>query len=424
MSLLLDALKKAAQEKQKASAGQDDGQGQSDSQRDDSSSDKAEAGYAASNTNTTDSSDNDLELSLNEDSTELNQPSTGIQADQELSIEPDPVELELELEKTPATTSTVSDEALQLLVYKTNKQHRRTQKKIWGSIIFGAFFILVVGGVSYYYAMLEDVEALERKHKLAMRVVQSQPVTRPHILQSMQDEITAAKEVDVRKTPEKAVEKVTATQSKAAPQVQKKQPAFTIQKTEKRDPVSVLLNRAWQAYAVQDYSTAEKAYAEVLRREPNNRDALLGDAAIAVKSSNYERARAAYKLLLRLDPRDPIATAGLSSLDEAAPDSLGESKLKFMLQQQPDAAHLHFALGNLYAKQKKWPQAQEEYFNAWQGDSENADYAFNLAISLDQIGKYREARRFYESSLVLSTGKNINFSVDAVRKRLDQLVAR
>ena len=185
-----------------------------------------------------------------------------------------------------------------------------------------------------------------------------------------------------------------------------------------------MLNKGWNAYSNADYAVAADAYNQVLEREPRNRDALLGIGAIAVKQEDYGQAKAAYKQLLRLDPRDQIAVAAMSNLDELAPDLLGETRLKFMVQQQPVAAHLHFALGNFYAKQSKWPEAQGEYFSAWQGNSENADYAFNLAVSLDQLGKTDEAKRFYEQSLNLSAGQNISFSIEAVKDRLNKIAVR
>lgn len=142
-------------------------------------------------------------------------------------------EEQLELEKSSATTATVSDEALQLLVYKTNKQHRRSQKIIWGSIISGALFILLSGGVSYYYGMLEDVEALERKHELAMRIVQNQPVTKPHILKSMQESKAAGdKVISTEKKPARQSNAVAVDKPVAAPAKQTNR-TVSIQKTEK-----------------------------------------------------------------------------------------------------------------------------------------------------------------------------------------------
>ena len=70
-----------------------------------------------------------------------------------------------------------------------------------------------------------------------------------------------------------------------------------------------------------------------------------------------------------------------------------------MLQNSPDDTHLNFALGNVYAQQNKWKLAQQSYFNAWQHDNENADYIFNLAVSMDQLGKQKQAVDLYRDCL-------------------------
>lgn len=394
MSLLLDALKKAAKEKQQAS-----------------SADNSAAQNSVSNKD-------EIELSLDEAvATEQQSPRQEPSQTEELSIEPVP-----ELEKISATTSTVSDEALQHLVYKTNKQFRRKQKMIWGSALGGALFVLLLGGAYYYYVMLEEVESLERKHEITMRLFKSKAIENDKKIPAMANPAQHMQQVAVNKKSSKP--ETIAPQTKRATGSKSSAGVFSIQRTEKRNPVSVLLNRGWHAYGNADYVVAADAYSQVLEREPRNRDALLGIAAIAVKQGDYEQARSAYKVLLRLDPRDQIAVAAMSNLDELSPDLLGETRLKFMVQQQPESAHLHFALGNYYAKQSRWPEAQGEYFSAWQGSSENADYAFNLAVSLDQLGKQDEAKRFYEKSLNLSAGKNISFSVEVVKQRLSKMAAR
>jgi tetratricopeptide (TPR) repeat protein len=397
MSLLLDALKKAAQEKQQASSNGSGAEQDPDKHKD------------------------ELELSLDESVIAEQQPPVSPQLEtpqaEDLSIEPAP-----ELGKAGATTSTVSDEALQLLVYKTNKQFRRKQKMIWGGTLAGALFMLVVGGAYYYYVMLEEVEALERKHEIAMRLFESQSIKNNKRRPVIENSVQPVQQISINKKSSKTAAVVP--QTKKASGSKQSTGILSIQRTKKRDPVSALLNRGWQAYGNADYAVAADAYNQVLKREPRNRDALLGIAAIAVKQGDYPRARAAYTELLRLDPRDQIAIAGMSNLDELTPDLLGETRLKFMVQQQPDAPHLHFALGNFYAKQSRWPEAQGEYFSAWQGNSENADYAFNLAVSLDQLGKQDEAKRFYEKCLELSAGKNISFSVEAVKDRLSKIAAR
>ena len=442
MSLLLDALKKAAQDKQKAKDLDKEGI-QSPAKGEDDAMEAVNITQPPVEIAPQD----DAELTLEgfEDQhgpvdaeTDLKGPDDNEQADfsdDDLDAAPEfTVDPPFELENKAVSTSTVSDEALQLLVYKTNKEYRRSQKILWTGLLSAAVVLLIAGGFYYYNGMLEEVEALERKHEIAMRSVKEQPTdkyiaTRPNIEPSETQQAQSV--VKETKASRPSVKKEGIKKKAASPTKQSQQKSdrstgavFSVQRTEKRDPVSALLNKAWHAYAEEDYAAARDAYSQVLNREPLNRDAWMGEAAIAVKKGEYERARSAYSRLLQMDPRDEIATAGLANLDETKADTLSESKLKFMLQQQPNAAHLHFALGNYYARQNKWLEAQSYYFNAWQGDSKNADYAFNLAVSLDHIGKQEEAVRFYRSCLELSTGQNISFSVQAVKDRLGRAVRK
>jgi len=418
MSLLLDALKKAEKEKLKAreaeAAATENEMQQSEEldAQDELTVQSSEPDYE----NAAQGKEDDLELSLDEDVPEQEMVAEDVEVE-ELEMEARPIELE----RVNATTSTVSDEALQLLVYKTNKKYRQRQKIIWGGLISTAMVILMLAGGYYYYGMLEEIEALERKHKLVMRSVHTEPIKQKQITKST--ESMAVVKVQLSE-PVSKVKQTTKKVTAASVQAVATKRKFSIKKTNTHDPINDLLRNAWLAYNREDYVTADRDYGEVLKREPKNRDALLGIAAAAVKNANYEKARSTYQLLLKLDPRDQLATAAIMNINKLSVSMQDESQLKFMLQQQPTATHLNFALGNYYAGKKQWPEAQSEYFKAWQGDSKNADYVFNLAVSLDRLGKPDEALRFYKESLVFSKDKNIGFSKTEVENRIKQLSAK
>ena len=416
MSLLLDALKKAEKEKLKAreaEAAKADADAQKivapDSKK---TSSPGPVSMADSEELPPNDFNDDLELVLNEDELEP------VQAEPELEETVEAVETAKEPEKVSATTSTVSDDALRLLVYKTNKKYRQRQKAIWGGLLSATIVILAAAGSYYYYGMLEEVDALERKHKLAMRSVRNDSVVqqaiaeqKPAAVEKVQIEVAIPKQNKVVAKP-------------PLQQVEVTRRDYSIKKSNAADPVSALLKNAWIAYNKSDYSVASRDYEKVLRQEPKNRDALLGVAAIAVKNSNYKKASASYELLLKLNPRDQLAMSAMVNINKLTSSVQDESQLKFMLQQQPSATHLNFALGNYYAKKSQWPEAQSEYFKAWQGDSQNADYTYNLAVSLDQIGKPKQALRFYKDSLLFANDKNISFSKDEVEQRIQQIVAK
>ena len=164
--------------------------------------------------------------------------------------------------------------------------------------------------------------------------------------------------------------------------------------------VDPTLLSAYQAFSHGEDAVAQQQYRQVLQRDVRNIDALLGMAAIAQRQGRYADAFGWYQKVLEVEPKNTIAQSALinaSNVDSVAT----ESKIKNMLAQQPEAAHLHEALGNLYATQNQWPAAQEAYFNASRYASNNADYAFNLAISLDHLSKSGLALIQYQRALDL-----------------------
>ena len=54
-------------------------------------------------------------------------------------------------------------------------------------------------------------------------------------------------------------------------------------------------------------------------------------------------------------------------------------------------------------------------------DSENADYAFNLAISLDQLHQKKPALEYYQRALALAQKKAGSFNAAQARTRVQEL---
>ncbi len=164
------------------------------------------------------------------------------------------------------------------------------------------------------------------------------------------------------------------------------------------DPV---LLAAYQAFTRGEDASAQQQYRQVLLRDVRNVDALLGMAAIAQRQGRDADAAGWYQKVLDVEPQNMIAQSAMAAPQANTDIVSAESRIKSMLAQQPDAAHLHAALGNMYAEQSQWPSAQNAYFDASRFAPNNADYAFNLAISLDQMGKRNLALAQYLRALEL-----------------------
>lgn len=405
MSLLLDALKKAAKDKEASSVAK------AREQQTESLSVLPESAA-------------ELEFSLDEApaSKADNEPLSNNEAELQAVIDPIP--------------NTVSEEALQVLIYKTNHAHKRQRWVIWGGATFVSVLVLVISGLYFLNKIQQEVAVLEEKHRINMQVVQAEPVktatTQPvanvssvAAAETIQKRAVSQQQTVTTKPLHKkssASNTVASTVHAPAARQQNASGAINVTMGEKRDPVGMLLTKAWSAYNRSDYAQANNLYAQVLEREKNNRDALMGLGAIALKNNDSAAALQYYNKLLQLDPRDPVANAAILNMNNStSPDVLSESKLLYLLSLDPAAADLYYALGNKYSAQSKWPEAQAAYFSAFEHDSSSADYAYNLAVSLERLGRASVAVKYYNYALQLANNSNISFSPEVVRTRLEQI---
>ena len=177
------------------------------------------------------------------------------------------------------------------------------------------------------------------------------------------------------------------------------------------------IKRAFSAYQ----------YEAVLQKDGRNRDALLALAILDARRGELDLAELRYQRILEIDPRDMHANAALLAI-RGRNNPLSESRIKYLLSIQPESAPLNFVLGNLLASGKRWPEAQAAYFRAYVAEPDNADYAFNLAVSLDQLRQPRGAINYYQRALDLSrnTASNsyVGFNQQSLLVRIRELQHR
>lgn len=180
------------------------------------------------------------------------------------------------------------------------------------------------------------------------------------------------------------------------------------------------LQEAYQAYQQGNYAKAKKLYLAVLQEDNHSRDALLGLAGISAQNQQISQAKTYYQKVLQFYPKDAVAEAGLIDLQgEEMPEN--ESTLKNQLNQQPESSHLQFVLGNFYSRQNRWGEAQQAYFEAYRRNNQHPDYAYNLAVSLDQLGKSQAALPYYQRALKLSANHHASFDLQVVKERISEL---
>ena len=181
--------------------------------------------------------------------------------------------------------------------------------------------------------------------------------------------------------------------------------------------VNPVLSKAYEDFNRGSFATAKTAYEALIKMEPYNIEALHGLAAIAVVEKRWNAADHYYERILVADPKDAAALSGLINLHGQNNPGAAESRLKGITSEQPDSAAAQFALGNLFASQQRWADAQQAYFKAYSADAENPDILYNLAVSLEHMNQARLARQYYLLALDATKRRPAGFDTAVVGAR-------
>jgi Tfp pilus assembly protein PilF len=185
------------------------------------------------------------------------------------------------------------------------------------------------------------------------------------------------------------------------------------------------LELAYAALTQGRLADATSGYLEVLKTNPEERDALLGLAYVSHQEGRDEEARDYYKRVLRQEPGNPTARAGLlvQNLSNDAEDVSAGSR--DVAEQHPGSAAAQSVLGHSLVRQGRLADAQMAFQRAHVLEPSVALHAFNLAVALDRLKSHAAARTFYERALSLSRqsgGEQASGLPHAVvQQRIDEL---
>ena len=227
--------------------------------------------------------------------------------------------------------------------------------------------------------------------------------------------IEEAQQVTLNRTSEKPKRRL------AGDAIASESASIEVTKSNPQAGINPNLISAYEAYNAGNDVEAQKLYKQVLQRDIRNLDALLGLGAIASRQGRIADANGWYGKVLEIEPRNGLAQSALLDNQLQLSAAQGntqetESRLKNMLAKQPDDANLHIALGNYYAERNQWSSAQQAYFDAYSLNA-SADNAFNLAVSLDHMGKPKLALPYYQRALELASS-NSNIDKAALEARI------
>jgi tetratricopeptide (TPR) repeat protein len=204
-------------------------------------------------------------------------------------------------------------------------------------------------------------------------------------------------------------------------QAAREPPPLRMDRTQETPSVPAEISAGYDALRRGDYAAARRSYQAALGADSANLDANLGLATAEARAGNISAASLFYRKALELDPRNATAMAGMAALADASRPGAVEARLREDVMRNPQSAALRLALGNVYAAQKRWSEAQGEYFEAHRLDPANPDIAFNLAVSLDNLGRSALAAQFYRRALDSARGQPAQFDPAAVNRRLAEM---
>src|SRR5450631_124336 len=280
-------------------------------------------------------------------------------------------------------------------------------------IALGGTVLLLAAGASYVWYIISPGSTQPPRPFVSMPAVESlaKPATTP-LQNNLVPEIVSPRPANIPKKAHITKPSATAIMSR----VSKNNPLQIEQHQD--EPIDPLLNNAYFAYRSGKFEQAQQLYREVLKLDSSNTDALLGLAVIAQRRGEDTIAAHYYAQVMALDPRNAVANAGMSALTT---DGNRESRLKTLLSEQQNSSPLYFALGNYYAEQSRWGEAQQAYFNAYRLEPDNVELAFNLAVSLDRLEQKKSAAQYYQRALQLDPEHNAGFDHAKISQRIEEL---
>jgi Flp pilus assembly protein TadD len=310
------------------------------------------------------------------------------------------------------------------------------------AVVIGAVVILAAGGAYVWYEINRTPGGLAQGPR---PVTAPRPVTPPPTVAAQapavaaapapaataggaavpataasRPETRAARPAPAKPPQRKASEEIVAAALKDS-EASKTAPPFKVSRTIDAPRVSPEVAQGYEALVRGDAAAARRSYESAAAADPTSVDAHLGLATAAARMGDREAAARHYRRVLALDPKNPAAVAGIAALaDFTRPDAL-EAQLRADLTTYPQSPALHYTLGNLYASQSRWNEAQSAYFEAYRLDPDSADLAYNLAVSLDNLGQSRLAADFYQRALGTAANRVVQFDRAQVSRRIAEL---
>ena len=353
------------------------------------------------------------------------------------SLELQPVASPASLASSAARMDEPAHAAQVMFDAKTPSQDKRGRGALWATIGAIAVVIACAGAyVWYQIRVLSPAPPAPVARRVAPPLLPAASGSPPPVapiadptplvpaVTIAQDPVTPAAPVAATVTPvAPAGEDAVARLLREAPAAPAAAP-LKLARTVERPAIPADVSNGYEALRRGDLGDARKRYDAALVADPMSLDARLGIATVEARSGNRMLAVAQYRRALELDPRNATALAGLASMAEGMSPEAVESQLREDVARFPDSAQLRFALGSHYAGQRRWGEAQAAFFEAYRLDPTGADIVYNLAVSLDHMEQPRLAADFYRRAVEAAGTQTTQFDPAPVRRRIAELATR
>jgi len=181
------------------------------------------------------------------------------------------------------------------------------------------------------------------------------------------------------------------------------------------------LREAWYALAAGKDREALRLYRSALQRGAAQPDARLGVAAALTRLGLYDQARRHYLAVLELDPSNAAARSNLLALRVRTGENPPEQDILELIDEEP-SDFLYAVLGHIRAAGHRWSDAHEAFETALRLQPEGAIHAFNLAVSLEHLGRLEQALDYYRRAASLAdTTVRSDFDRELLLRRITVL---
>lgn len=178
------------------------------------------------------------------------------------------------------------------------------------------------------------------------------------------------------------------------------------------------LLQAYTAFTKKNYQQAGIYYQKVLGQDEENVDALNGLAMVYIKNNKMTEAKNYFYKVLDIDATNHFAKVTLIKMAGDLPVVEQEILYKELLEEEPKSLIVREAAANFYVSQSRWKKAQENYFVIMTLAPGKAKHIYNLAVSLDKLGKAPEALTYYIKARESYLKENDSERVDTIQQRI------